>query len=82
MKKGCCFAGNNDELVVAGSDDGNLYVWELPCNIVGEQRIDEPLVVLRVGHDAEINNVRYSKQDCVLVSCDNHSVTKLWSPID
>ena len=27
--KSCCFAGDNDEFVLSGSDDFNLYVWRV-----------------------------------------------------
>lgn len=28
--KTCCFAGENDEYVLSGSDDFNLYMWRIP----------------------------------------------------
>jgi DDB1- and CUL4-associated factor 5 len=28
--KSCCFAGPNDEYVLSGSDDFNLYMWKVP----------------------------------------------------
>ena len=28
--KSCCFAGENDQFVVSGSDDFNLYMWKVP----------------------------------------------------
>lgn len=28
--KTCCFAGNNDNYVLSGSDDFNLYMWKVP----------------------------------------------------
>lgn len=27
--KSCCFAGPNDEYILSGSDDFNLYIWSL-----------------------------------------------------
>lgn len=27
--KSCCFAGENDEFVLSGSDDFNLYMWKV-----------------------------------------------------
>lgn len=27
--KSCCFAGMNDEFVLSGSDDFNLYMWKI-----------------------------------------------------
>ena len=28
----CCFAGANDELVVAASHDSDLYIWSVPAS--------------------------------------------------
>lgn len=28
--KSCCFAGDNDQFVLSGSDDFNLYMWKIP----------------------------------------------------
>jgi WD repeat-containing protein 22 len=28
--KSCCFAGEDDQYVLSGSDDFNLYVWRIP----------------------------------------------------
>lgn len=28
--KSCCFAGKNDQFVLSGSDDFNLYMWKIP----------------------------------------------------
>jgi hypothetical protein len=28
--KSCCFAGEEDQYVLSGSDDFNLYMWQIP----------------------------------------------------
>lgn len=28
--KSCCFAGEDDQYVLSGSDDFNLYMWQIP----------------------------------------------------
>ena len=30
-KSPCCFAGDNEELVVGASDDQNIYIWSAPA---------------------------------------------------
>jgi len=30
--KSCCFAGEDDQYVLSGSDDFNLYVWKIPAS--------------------------------------------------
>ena len=79
-----CFAGEDDELVVAGSFCTwnlfpNLYVWSLPDGHGGRWIINEPLLVLR-GHKSAVSNVRYSPYNCTLASCDCNGEIKLWTP--
>lgn len=33
--KSCCFAGEDDQYVLSGSDDFNLYMWKIPENKPG-----------------------------------------------
>ena len=78
-----CFAGKDDELVVAGSFCTwnlfpNLYVWSIPDGY-GEGVVYEPLLVLR-GHKSAITNVKYSPHNCTLASCDYDGKIKLWTP--
>ena len=77
-----CFAGKDDEMVVAASADHELFVWSLPTDLqlTGDQLIDQPLVVLR-GHKDYINAVRYNRQRGTLASAGFESVIKLWTPI-
>ena len=83
----CCFAGDNDELVVGASDgrdwtteDNNIYIWSAPAwdGEIGRSTNNTPLQVLR-GHKIWIQSVRYSVQNRVLASCDESCVVKLWS---
>ena len=69
IKSPCCFAGTDDELVVAASDDNNIYVWSSS---------DEPLCVL-LGHNDTINSVRYNTRKGILASCGIEGIVKLWS---
>ena len=78
-----CFAGRDDELVVAGTCCSwnlfpNLYVWSVPDG-QDEMAIDEPLLVLR-GHSECISSVEFNPQNCALASCDYDGKIKLWTP--
>ena len=79
-KSPCCFAGDNEELVVGASDDQNIYIWSAPAwnGEIGRSTNHTPLQVLR-GHNSRIRSVRYSIQNGVLASCDENGVVKLWS---
>ena len=42
----CYFAGRDDELVAATSNDDSVYIWSVPDGKEEEQTIDEPLMIL------------------------------------
>ena len=75
------FAGLNDELVVAASDENNeLMIWALPEGRSQQNRtVDQPLQFLQ-GHNGPISNVRYSNEASAIVSCDVDGVITLWTP--
>ena len=77
-----CFAGQDDELVVAASADYGLFVWSLPTDqqVAGDQIVDQPLVVLR-GHKKYIHAVRYNRRRDMLASAGEEKIIKLWTPI-
>ena len=74
---GCCFAGDDDELVVAASSDHSLQIWSVPSGR-GDRIINQSLLSLR-GHQKEINSVRYCKFTSALASGGCDSVIKLWT---
>ena len=73
-----CFAGIDDELVISGSDDCNMYIWSLPDPKGQQCSVDQPLCVL-CGHEKVINCVRCSRDNSTLISCDDSGVIKLWN---
>ena len=79
-----CFAGQNDELVVAGSEDSGIYVWTIPEGPIipplTEDGGNEPLVVLR-GHRSIVNQVRFNGHFGALASCSNDREIKFWTPL-
>lgn len=77
--KSCTFAGENDEYVLSGSDDFNLYVWKVPDTEKGNQWIDDVQMVL-YGHRSIVNQVRYNAQRCIVASSGVEKVIKLWTP--
>ncbi|KAL7301518.1 hypothetical protein TKK_0005952 [Trichogramma kaykai] len=76
--KSCCFAGTNDEYILSGSDDFNLYMWKIPTDDT-EKWVDSAHMILR-GHRSIVNHVRYNKNSCVLASSGVEKIVKLWSP--
>lgn len=34
--KSCCFAGDDDQYILSGSDDFNLYMWRIPNSEPGK----------------------------------------------
>ena len=77
-----CFAGRDDELVVAASANHGLFIWSLPTDqqVEGDQIVDQSLVALR-GHKDNIFSVRYNLQSDTLASAGAGKVIKLWAPI-
>ena len=75
--KSCCFAGDNDEYVLSGSDDFNLYMWKIPSEDV--KWVNSAHMVLR-GHRSIVNQVRYNPASCIIASSGVEKLIKIWSP--
>ena len=54
--KSCSFAGPDDEYVVSGSDDFNVYMWKVPDQSDSGQWIPRAHAVIR-GHRSIVNQV-------------------------
>ncbi|ALC46585.1 CG42233 [Drosophila busckii] len=79
--KSCTFAGPQDELLVSGSDNFNMYMWRLE-GVDLERRnqwMEVPPVIL-TGHRSIVNQVRYNRERCLLASSGVEKIIKLWSP--
>ncbi|XP_001848250.2 DDB1- and CUL4-associated factor 5 [Culex quinquefasciatus] len=81
--KSCCFAGENDQYVLSGSDDFNLYVWRVTDADVTDtdQWVDRNQMVL-YGHRSIVNQVRYNPQKCLIASSGVEKIVKLWTPFE
>ncbi|XP_022210978.2 DDB1- and CUL4-associated factor 5 isoform X2 [Drosophila obscura] len=79
--KSCSFAGPQDEMVVSGSDNFNMFIWRLDgVDLEAKnQWIDTPPVIL-TGHRSVVNQVRFNRQRCLLASSGVEKIIKLWSP--
>lgn len=75
--KTCCFAGENDEYVLSGSDDFNLYMWSIPED---NSEWGSTHLVLE-GHRSIVNQVRYNKQNNVIASSGVEKMVKFWTTL-
>ncbi|CAK8678323.1 DDB1- and CUL4-associated factor 5-like isoform X1 [Clavelina lepadiformis] len=80
MKSGC-FAGENDEYVVSGSDNFKIYLWKIPDQSITDYNLNvtSAKMVLK-GHRSIVNQVRYNKETQLLASSGVEKSVKTWSP--
>uniref|UniRef100_T1KVK3 WD and tetratricopeptide repeats protein 1 n=1 Tax=Tetranychus urticae TaxID=32264 RepID=T1KVK3_TETUR len=65
------FFGRDDQYVVAGSDDGNIFIWDRKTtNIVRVLKADE----------AVVNCLQPHPTDCLLATSGIEKTVKLWAP--
>lgn len=64
--KSCYFAGNDDEYILSGSDDFNLYMWKIPTDDQIKW-VDSAHMILK-GHRSIVNQVRYNPANCLIVN--------------
>uniref|UniRef100_A0A0N5ATS0 WD_REPEATS_REGION domain-containing protein n=1 Tax=Syphacia muris TaxID=451379 RepID=A0A0N5ATS0_9BILA len=74
--KSCSFI--SPKLVMTGSDDWNIYVWEIPDLECEAKKIDSAYRILK-GHRSIVNHVRYSAFNRTLFSSGVEKIIKLWS---
>lgn len=81
--KSNCFAGSKDQYIVSGSDDFNVYIWEVPADEWGDQgkliTVGRAFLVLH-GHRSIVNQVRFNAATHMLISAGVEKVLKVWSP--
>uniref|UniRef100_A0A336M2H1 CSON010588 protein n=1 Tax=Culicoides sonorensis TaxID=179676 RepID=A0A336M2H1_CULSO len=65
------FFGGDGQYIVAGSDDGNLFIWERPTSIIAE---------ILVGDKSILNCVQPHPYQCLLASSGIDHEIRLWSP--
>lgn len=86
-KKGfnvCCFAGGDDDLIVASSaaGDHSLHIWSTPDRKTygAESREFNQSILTLHGLQKSLESVRYSKAISTLATCGKENVIKLWTP--
>lgn len=77
--KSCCFAGYDDEYVLSGSDDFNLYMWKIPPLENKGQWVSSAHIVLG-GHRSIVNQVRFNPDNNLIASSGVEKLIKVWSP--
>ncbi|KAK7069484.1 DDB1- and CUL4-associated factor 5, partial [Halocaridina rubra] len=73
--KSCCFAGGNDQYILSGSDDFNLYVWKIPEDKESDYLVSEAHMVLK-GHRSIVNQVRFNTQNFIIASSGVEKIVK------
>ena len=63
----CCFAGANDELVVAASRNRHLHVWSVPEGRFDRSTIHRQTMHLTFDDDQDVSGVFYNKHRSTLV---------------
>ena len=75
----CCFIGIEDQMVLSGAENNQLYIWSLLGTPKRHQcTVDQPLCIL-TGHENNINCFRYSSEIAASITCDRDGVIKLWT---
>lgn len=77
--KSISFAGDNDQYVLSGSDDFNLYMWAIPEDLSDRLYINSAHMVLR-GHRSIVNQVRFNQANHIIISSGVEKIVKVWSP--
>jgi mitogen-activated protein kinase organizer 1 len=69
-KLNSCF-GNQDGFVLSGSEDHNVYIWNV-------MEGDSPLEVLKDVHASAVSCIRYNGQVNCLLTCSADGKIKVW----
>ncbi|XP_066969854.1 WD and tetratricopeptide repeats protein 1-like isoform X4 [Macrobrachium rosenbergii] len=70
--KEAAFLGRDGQFIAAGSDDGNLFIWD---------RNTTNLVRVLPGDESIVNCVQPHPHTCLLATSGIESVVKLWAPL-
>ena len=70
--KEAVFLGKDAQFIAAGSDDGNLFIWD---------RYTTNLLRVLQGDDSIVNCVQAHPHSCLLATSGIESCVKLWAPV-
>ncbi|CAB3380596.1 Hypothetical predicted protein [Cloeon dipterum] len=80
--KSCTFAGPDDDFVLSGSDDFNLYLWKVPYVDTDDFVAVTKAIYTLSGHRSIVNQVRYNSAYNLIASSGVEKIIKLWSPVE
>jgi hypothetical protein len=75
----CCFAGANDELIVAASHHRGLLVWHVSDIGFNSSPVNQ---LKRLQYIQEVTSVCYSQQRGVLIACGISDDIRVWTPFN
>lgn len=79
--KSICFAGDNDQYILSGSDEFNLYMWAVPEDLSERTFVNSAHMVLK-GHRSIVNQVRFNLANHLIISTGVEKIIKIWSPFN
>ncbi|OTF79155.1 hypothetical protein BLA29_007627, partial [Euroglyphus maynei] len=90
--KNCSFAGQNDQYVISGSDNFYIYMWKIPDIVLNNSWENNPLnndsttyvakpMQILSGHRSIVNQVRFNRNNGIIVSTGVEKMVRLWSPL-
>lgn len=65
-----CFGGDDEALVISGSEDSQVYIWN---------RYSEQLLETLPGHSGSVNAVAWSLSAGLLASASDDHTVRVWS---
>uniref|UniRef100_A0A8C2GKS3 Ddb1 and cul4 associated factor 5 n=1 Tax=Cyprinus carpio TaxID=7962 RepID=A0A8C2GKS3_CYPCA len=82
--KSCCFAGDQDQYILSGSDDFNLYMWRIPSDpeAGGPGRVVNGAFMVLKGHRSIVNQVRFNPHTYMICSSGVEKVIKVKEILD
>ncbi|KAJ3123601.1 hypothetical protein HK098_001811 [Nowakowskiella sp. JEL0407] len=67
----CCFGGGDDSVIISGSGDSNVYIWN---------KEKEVLLECLSGHSKCVNSVAWNSDKPMIASGSDDATIRIWEP--